>query len=337
MIVTSVSSVLTNYSPKTTIYSFNTLHRFNPTLNLLLVYTDVLTDSYQQPLTGLLNAKSQAIHSAADALRQILNKLPVDTPESTDYQLPSTAGYVHVDQPASSASSDANQIEHQYSQFTIPSDPPPPFRPLISHQYLPAAHANTKSPSVSSITHTQIITTAYGAPITNFQKPLTLFDVEASSNAEKWSETPIGQGVSQAGLESAPLDMYHVLSLKNKEIHSPSISQVSSLENNDIPHAPSLTQELPHYTPLSGPQPLSTPHQYIVHHQGGHSAHSHEISANSLGPGYEIHKSIGYELRVPPQLHYVNRKSGTKVRRSGSTGRRPYGHRHPVGRYTNGV
>lgn len=290
-----------------------------------------MTDSYQQPLTGLLTAKTQAIHSAADALRQILNKLPVDAPESTDYQLQSTAGYAPVEEQHSPAvSSDGNHIDHDYSQFAIPSDPPPPFRPLISHAYLPASPGTGKSRPINSITHTQIITTAYGAPITNYQKPVTLLDVEASSNSDNYVETPIGPGVSQPGVDSAPLDMYHVLSLKNKEIHSAHSSQVSSQENNEIPHAPSLTQELPHYSPSLGPYSPSTSLHHIVHQQGGPSSHSHEFAVNSLGPGYEIHKSIGYELRPQPQIHYVHRRSGMKVRRSSSLGRRPTSLRRPA-------
>lgn len=278
-------------------------------------------------MTGLLNAKTQAIHSAADALRQILNKLPVDAPESTDYQTPSTSGYVHVEQPSPSVSSDGNHIDHQYSQFDIPSDPPPPFRPL-NHAYLPVASGSVKSRPISSITHTQIITTAYGTPISNYQKPLTLLDVEASTNSDKWAETPIGPGVSQLGMDSAPLDMYHVLTLKNKDIHSAISSQESSIDNNEIPHAPSLTQELPHYSPSSlSHHPSMSLHQ-IVHQHGGPS--SHEFAHNSLGPGYEIHKSIGYELRPQPQIQYVHRRSGTKVRRSGTTvGQRPNGLRRP--------
>lgn len=294
-----------------------------------------MTDSYQQPLTGLLSAKTQAIHSAADALRQILNKLPVDAPESTvddHHHVPSTAGYVEQN-PAPSAASDGNHIDHHYSQFTIPSDPPPPFLPL-SQKYLPATPGHSgKSPSISSITHTQIITTAYGAPISNYQKPLTLLDVEASSNADRWAETPIGPGVSQSGIDSAPLDMYHVLSLKNKDLHSAISSHESSFDNNEIPHAPSLTQELPHYSPSSGHNSPSTSLHHIVHQHGGPSSHSHEF--NSLGPGYEIHKSIGYELRAQPEIHYVQRRSGTKVRRSEATGRRPYGVRLPTTRQTN--
>lgn len=311
----------------------------NQPLNLILVHAlDVLTDSYQQPLTGLINAKTQAIHSAADALRLILNKLPIDKPESTEYSLHSTADYVPQEPPGASDNNHIDQDHH--NQYAIPSDPPPPFRPL-SHKYLPATYGPPgKAPAISSITHTQIITTAYGAPISNFQKPVSLLDVDTSSTGDKWPDTPIGPGVSQPGIDSAPLDMYHVLSLRNKELHSSSANSHESLvDTNEIPHAPSLSQELPHYSPPSGqygppnhPPPPSSMHQ-IVHQQGGHGSHAHEFAVNSLGPGYEIHKSIGYEFRGQPHMQYVHRRNGVKVRRSSVNGRIPPSGNRPAGRH----
>lgn len=201
-------------------------------------------------------------------------------------------------------------------QYEIPQDPsPPPFRPLsVSPSYGIAA-----APPVSSITHTQIITTAYGAPISNFQKPVSLIDVDTSS---KWMNIPIGPGVSQSGYDAEPLNMYHVMSLKNSAGTSNKNNHVQSFVSPAIPtdsylpsasHESSQDNHLYHSAPPAQQPPRfhgPTPQQ-----QYGPPPGAHEFVQNSLGPGYEIHKSIGFELRTSPQLQRSQRRV-IKVRRS---------------------
>lgn len=241
----------------------------------------------------VVNYKTQAIHNAADALRQILNKLPIDKPASTEHN-----------------DDDHSHIQHIQStyappqQYEIPHDPsPPPFRPLSPSVYGPPAAA--AAPPVSSITHTQIITTAYGAPITDFQTAGNTIDVDTSS---KWLNVPIGPGISAAEIGSSdPHNMYHVLSLKkvNENV------AVQHLPQQILPPLPSQRPPATYLPANPTNQPSSSsPSQ---HYGGG--PYSHEYVQQNLGPAYEIQPSIGFELVSPAHLQRGQRRL-IKVRRS---------------------
>lgn len=259
------------------------------------------------PLTGLINVKTQAIHNAADALRQILNKLPIDKPASSEQDNNSHIQVIHQD----NKNHDTGPKPHE--QYEIPHDPsPPPFRPLsLSPSYGIAA-----APPVSSITHTQIITTAYGAPISNFQKPVSLVDVDTSS---KWVNVPIGPGVSQAGYDAEPLNMYHVMSLKNSAAGNNNNNHVQSFVSAgpSDSYLPSISHESAQDNHLHLAPPSQRPPQFhgpTPQQEYGPPPGAHEFVQNSLGPGYEIQKSIGFELRTSPQLQRSQRRV-IKVRR----------------------
>lgn len=147
-----------------------------------------------------------------------------------------------------------------------------------------------QSPPVVT-THTQTITTAYGAPLSDFQKPISLVD-------STWKNTPIGQGVEPG------LDIYHSMTLKLGNDHK-------------------KTQYLP-----PSPAPQHIPSQHTSSHYP--NAHIYEMYGNELvkrqtnvqktnvqrinvqrtnvqkirkrEPDFEIQKSVGFELKQPPQL-----------------------------------
>lgn len=253
-------------------------------------------------MTDIVNYKSQAIHNAADALRQILNKLPIDKPASNE----------HTDTHIQHISSDTESTHAPHQQYEIPNDPsPPPFRPLAPIYGAPPLPGHP-SPPVSSITHTQIITTAYGAPITDFQKTGTTVDVDTSS---KWYNVPIGPGISQAEIGSSdPHNMYHVMSLKkvNENV------AVKHLPQSILPPLPPSNSPAATYLPVSPTVQPTGGHQLFSSSppssQYGAGPYSHEYVSN-FGPGYEIQPSIGYELLTVPHLQHGQRRL-IKVRRS---------------------
>lgn len=273
--------------------------------HLCLLHTVPDDNTVYPPLTRLINVKTKAIHNAADALRQILDKLPIDKPASSEQDNYSNIQIIHQD----------NKNHHTgprpLEQYEIPQDPsPPPFRPLSPSYGIAAA------PPVSSITHTQIITTAYGAPITNFQEPVSHIEVDTSST---WHNVPIGPGVSQSGYDAEPLNMYHVMSLKNSPVGHKNNNHVQSFVSA-VPtdsYLPSISHESEQDNHLHLTLPSQRPPQFhgpTPQQQYGPPPGAHEFVQNSLGPGYEIQKSIGFELRTSPQLKRSQRRV-IKVRR----------------------
>lgn len=242
-----------------------------------------------------------------------MNKLPIDKPASTEHD--SYNNIQHIQPPHKEHTVVLKPLE----QYEIPHDPPPPsFRPLpISPSY-----GVPQAPPISSITHTQIITTAYGAPITDFQQSPTLVD----NNNNKWNDVPIGPGVSQVGIDSDQLNMYHVMSLKKgNNAHHTSFATTSHQSFDSPPsesHVPSNYinshetndgHDYHHYSPSQNVHKVYGPPPRPSHQQqppppppsiGGHrpqrTPSSHEQIINSLGPGYEIQKSIGFELKGTP-------------------------------------
>lgn len=304
------------------------------------------------------------MHSAADALRQILEKLPIDNlqPATDDAGADYNANTLdHGPAPISDAHT-------PFQPYAIPRDPlhpnsvpPPAFRPLP-----PSAQSTTGSGApINSITHTQIITTAYGAPATTGdahgkQPATTLLDIET----DHWQNVPIGPGVSQPGADG----LYHVVSLKNHGINVPDQSlsapihhhqtDQQQLHNNGQEHpAVVVSQEVVHEEHQEQHQQQQLHHyqheqqheqhqqqvhvnnfniqQQLLPHYGPPLATAqqlpHVFGPNAVGPiGYEIQKSIGYELRGP---HFVQQTNGGPVQQYGqrrvikSTKKRPTGAR----------
>lgn len=231
-------------------------------------------DALYPPLAGILETKSQALNSAADALRNILNKLPIDKePEHHDDHKTET-----------------EHIEHDHKplvQYEIPSDPPP-FKPLkVTTSY--GVPSGSHRP-IDSITHTQIITTAYGAP-SQYQKPPT--------ETDKWN-IPIGPGVSQSGLDTENLNMYHIMSLKNSQN-----SHIDNSHNNYLPPDNYHHTDSQQHNELLDPRDAHNLHQQQQQqHQQLHAFSSPQHIQSILGPAYELQKSVGYELRGAPIHHH---------------------------------
>lgn len=313
--------------------------------------------------------KSKAVHSAADALRQILEKLPIDNllpaDDATDYNV--EHGNTLDNGPAQLSDS-----HKPFQPYDIPSDrpfysvPPPPFRPL------PQSSGHSASGSagpVNSITHTQIITTAYGAPVTgniasgsaHSKQPVTLLDIET----DHWQNVPIGPGVSQPGADG----LYHVMSLKNHGINAHS-GVVAAVPDQSL-SAPYSQPEQQSQHQTAGHEHSVVVSQEVVHEEHQHQQHEqqhyqheqhqqqqshvqnfniqqqllphygpplpttqqlpHVFGPNAVGPiGYEIHKSIAYELRGPnfvqtagPVQLGQRRTIKTKRHQQGPIGSRP--------------
>lgn len=138
--------------------------------------------------------------------------------------------------------------------------------------------------------------------------------------SSKWQNIPIGPGVSQPGYDAEPLNMYHVMSLKNSAADNNNNNHVQSFVSS-IPtdsYLPSASHESAQDNHLHLAPPSQRPpaqfHGPTLQQQYGPPPGAHEFVQNSLGPGYEIHKSIGFELRTSPQLQRSQRRV-IKVRR----------------------
>lgn len=342
--------------------------------------SDILTDSYQRPLTdsaghglggllgGLTDLKSQTVHSAADALRQILDKLPIDKPVDTTDEFTFQTHDYHNGNALDHGGAAELDDHKSFRPYDLPNDPTyssphssavplPEFRPLPPQ----SAYPHHSSPVVNSITHTQIITTAYGAPSTGIGggtsvsahgsgQPITLMDIE-TDQWQRQNAVPIGPGVSQADgatADGGSLNLYHVMSLKNHGIseHSgpptdphtdPSDSYLPASheshasgdgsgvvvseqvvhhlqhhqQQQDLLHHVQHTQHnAPHVHPhvQLQPQDFSDIRKQLLPHYGpppsppaAHQQLPHALGPQSIGPSYEIHKSIAYELRGPAQ------------------------------------
>lgn len=231
----------------------NCMHIINDFLNKFYNFILVKHNKYTN---GPSDTKSESLSHAADALRDILNKLPIHHSSTPDDHQNVVTAVEH--KPETHDNYDIKPFE----PYEIPPDPIPPFKPvkqLVTSYGVPIA-----SPPVVT-THTQTITTAYGAPLSDYQKPIALVD-------SGWQNTPIGQGISQPGL-----DIYHSMTLKMGPDHK-------------------KKQYLP---------PQNTPSQYP-------NAHYYEIYGNELvkrqtnvqkiqkrEPDFEIQKSVAYELKTP--------------------------------------
>lgn len=212
-----------------------------------------------------LNQHSESLKSAAEALRQILHKLP--TPTSTHNQHSSTHD------------SHTNNHHLQLTQFDIPPDPesPPPFKPLKPHNsyhdhgYLPPAEP------LQTISHTHIITTAYGAPITDYQKPAPLVDVHTAWKRSK--NTSPNQ--HQIPNDHNAYNMYHKMTLKR----SPHIHNSNTQSRQQLKHIAKQNTLITHDTQN---------HQ----HEMDNLVHQQQLNKikNTIGSDFEIQKSVGFEL-----------------------------------------
>lgn len=202
--------------------------------------------------------KSQSLSHAADALRDILNKLPIHhTSTPDDHHQNVVTADKH--KPETHDNYDTKPFE----PYEIPSDPTPPFKPV--KQLVTSYGVPISSPPIVS-THTQTITTAYGAPITDYQKPISLVD-------SSWHNAPIGPGVSQPGL-----DVYHSMTLKLGN------------DNQKRPYLPP-----PKHTHSQYPNA----HYYEIYGNELVKRHTNVQKIRKREPDFEIQKSVAYELKQP--------------------------------------
>lgn len=260
---------------------------------------DITSSETDNTDTGL---KTNAISHAADALRQILKKLPInihlptspDTDNHDDHD-----DHDHVDEhnlhslEENFDSIDNEKKKHTLQQYDIPSDPHsvvhhlthsipsssghsnhlnslPSFKPLA----LPVDNSYQNLGPINSLTHTQTITTAYGAPISNFQRPIPLVDVKSPSS----SSSPDAY------------NLYHSMSLK--------------LGNNNPLN---LSPPLP---PPSQSHAYHHPNSYIGQHEFmDNRVHQQQINqlSHTFGPDFIIQKSLGFELRNPHPVQLKRR------------------------------
>lgn len=218
------------------------------------------------------NQHSESLRSAAEALRQILHKLP--TPTS-----------IH-NQNTITHDTHTNNDHFQLTQFDIPPDPesPPPFKPLGPQQN--SYHSNNgylpPQEPLHAISQTHIITTAYGAPITDYQKPVPLIDVHTSWKRSKES-TP-------NHLHQNPNDIYRKMTLKRSPNH---------YHNNNNKNIYSRQHQQPEKH-IPQPNTLFATHNHQQQHDNNMDNLVHQQQLNkikhTIGTDFEIQKSVGFEL-----------------------------------------
>lgn len=220
-------------------------------------YNFILVE-HNEYTNGPSHTKSQSLSHAADALRDILNKLPIHHTSTPDDHHQNVLTSVEH-KPETHDSYDTKPFE----PYEIPKDPIPPFKPvkqLVTSYGVPIA-----SPPIVT-THTQTITTAYGAPLSDYQQPISLVD-------SSWKNTPIGPGVSQPGL-----DIYHSMTLKLGNDHK---------KKQYLPPQHNIPSQYPnaHYYEIYGNE--------LVKRQ------TNVQKIRKREPDFEIQKSVAYELKPP--------------------------------------
>lgn len=154
-------------------------------------------------------------------------------------------------------------------------------------------------------THSQTITTAYGAPFSDYQKPVPLVD-------SNWQNTPIGAGIEPG------LDIYHSMTLKmgndqkNKQ-YLPPLPPPPPPPHTQYPNA--------HYYEMYGNE-LVKRHTNEKHHPIVRKATVPHYNVQKINvqqtnvqkiqkrePDFEIQKSVSYEL-MPQKLIKVRRQIG---------------------------
>lgn len=221
---------------------------------------------YPPLTTGSSDIKSDGINHAADALRDILNRLPITKTTSNT----KTTADTHSEQNPTKGYS----YEKPIVQYEIPSDPSPnlipPFIPIKN-----SVSAVSNSPSIyglpvgpiESITQTKTITTAYGAPLS-----------QHAVDPEKWMTIPVSQNDPNPKVELfQPLSLYHTMTLK--------LAKTNKTPNHILD------------TTYLSPPPIDG-HDYT---SAGLTAIDNSWR-KSMSPDYTIEKSIGYELRPPPPV-----------------------------------
>lgn len=165
--------------------------------------------------------------------------------------------------------------------------PPPSGASSVQQQYGAPAPVN-------SITHSQTITTAYGAPFSNFQKPISLLDANNLINGP-----PIGPSASDYNKNSEPLDLYHTMTLKYTS---------NNVNNNNIPSSD--------YTPpdIQYSNPLNPNHQLQFNENQQHQQHLQKLQY-SIGNDYEVQKSLGYEIQLLDPRHVNQRRRFTVLKK----------------------
>lgn len=171
-----------------------------------------------------------------------------------------------------------------FEPYDIPADPLPPFKPV---KQLVTSYGVPISSQPIVTTHTQTITTAYGAPITDYQKPISLVD-------SHWPNVPIGPGASQPGL-----DIYHSMTLKLGNDHKKKqyLPPQQSYIQTQYPNAIQSQYPNAHYYESYGNE--------LVKRQ------TNVQKIRKREPDFEIQKSVAYEIKAPgtPQVKLI------KVRR----------------------
>ncbi|XP_037029266.1 uncharacterized protein LOC119069317 isoform X2 [Bradysia coprophila] len=237
---------------------------------------------------GPSHTKSQSLSHAADALRDILNKLPIHHTTSSDDHL----------------QNDVTAVEHKpethdnnvpFEPYEIPPDPIPQFKPI--KQLVTSYGVPIQSPPIVT-THTQTITTAFGAPLSDYQKPISLVD-------SSWKNTPIGPGFEPG------LDIYHSMTLKLGNDHKHKQQYLPP------PHPPQHTSsQYPnaHYYEMYGNELVKrqTNVQHLNNVQKMNVQRTNIQKIRKREPDFEIQKSVAYELKqpAPQKLFKVRRHIG---------------------------
>lgn len=207
---------------------------------------------------------------ASDVLRQILNKkVPQTSYSYNSYQ---------------QATGPAKYEKKVVSQHDIPVDSyPPPFKPLDTNKYLPPLYGLPHGP-VESVTHSQSITTSFGA---GYNSP----HVEEVDHPQY----------------PPSYDIYHSMSVKmagkkEKTVHQSHSnypdprSKKTYGSSSTHPH----THSVSHYLSPPKPTALTTEQKHLQHldDEEIHQQQLHDLSSK-FGPGIEVQKSLTYEIDDP--------------------------------------
>lgn len=191
----------------------------------------------------------------------------------------------------------SNTQNNHVEQYAIPPDPVPTFKPLVNNQHQSFNQYQTlyQAP-IESVTHTQSIMTAYGAPISSYQGSVSLVDV----NGKEWNQGQ-EQSIPFHNTYSEPLNIYHLMSIRNRRDHNGSqeylLSRSSNMTQNNIRVSASSDQRLL-------PTSMQLQKDTSVQNNGlTGSKFKNSIGGNTV----EIHKSIGFEIPAK-RRHFIQNK-----------------------------
>lgn len=222
-------------------------------------------------------SKSNVVE-ASDVLRQILKqKVPQGTPTGYSYN-----SYHH--QSTGPVKYEKKKV---ISQHDIPSDSyPPPFKPLNSNNYLPPQYGLPHG-AVDSVTHSQSITTSFGAPYNS-------------------------QYVEEVESQYPPsYDIYRSMSVKmagkkEKEVHQSHSNYPDPRSKKSHTSAHPSTYSVSPYLSPPRPTALTSDQKHLQHLDDDqiHQQQLHDLSSK-FGPGIEVQKSLTYEINDPVDVSHL--------------------------------